>query len=80
MVGYQEPLVGPRMAVVNDEVELHLLLPSYQLSALEQAAARSVLTVPAVLRRAIGDFLRATSSAEHNDAEGRPSGTPEGIR
>lgn len=39
-------------------VELHLLVPVCQFTALEAVAARSQLTVAALLRRTIGDFLR----------------------
>jgi len=44
-------------ADTTDLVELHLLLPAYQFSALEEVADRSELTVAALLRRTIGDFL-----------------------
>ena len=44
-------------AHATDMVELHLLLPAHQFSALEAAAARSGLTVAALLRRTVGDFL-----------------------
>jgi CheY-like chemotaxis protein len=44
-------------------VELQLLLPAGQLTTLEAMAARSQLTVGALLRRTIGDFLRSPMAA-----------------
>jgi hypothetical protein len=48
-------------------VELHLLLPVRQFTALEAVAARSQLTVATLLRRAIGDFLRLPTEAHAGD-------------
>jgi hypothetical protein len=42
----------------TDVIELHLLLPARQVSALRAAALRSELTVDDLLRRTIGEFLR----------------------
>lgn len=45
----------------TEVVELHLLLPGCQFTALEAVAARSHLTVATLLRRTISDFLRPTA-------------------
>ncbi len=45
-------------ADATDVVELQLLLPSHQFAALEAEAVRLELTIAALLRRAIGDFLQ----------------------
>ena len=47
----------------TDEVELHLLLPAGQFSALEAAALRPELTVGELLRRTSGEFLRPPPAA-----------------
>ena len=67
-----------------DVVELHLLLPSDQVSALEAAAVRLELSVDALVRSAVGDFLRSPAALGFvGDVAGRPTAPrtlPEGIR
>ncbi len=53
-----EPVTGCSMAAGGDVVEVHLLSPARQLRALEAAAARSQVTVAALLRDTIDDLLR----------------------
>lgn len=53
-----DPVTGYSMASGGDVVEVHLLLPTRQLSALNAAAARSRVTVGALLRSTIDDLLR----------------------
>jgi hypothetical protein len=48
----------------TDVIEIHLLLPSHQFSALEVAATRSDRSVAALLRGTIGDFLRAQTPGQ----------------
>ena len=59
---------GP-MATGHDVVELHLLLPARQLSALETAAARSQVTVASLLRTTIDDLLRAPAARRDSNPE-----------
>jgi two-component system, OmpR family, response regulator len=53
-------LVAPSQA--TDVVELHLLLPSNQFSALEATAVRLELSVAALVRGAVRDFLRSPAA------------------
>lgn len=48
----------------TDVIEIHLLLPMSQLSALEAAAARSDRSVAAFLRGTIGDFLQSHAAGQ----------------
>jgi hypothetical protein len=64
MVGREVGRSLPGQAPATDVIELQLLLPSHQFAALEAAAVRSELTVAALLRRVIGDALRASDGGE----------------
>lgn len=46
----------------TDVVELHLLLPANQVSALEAAAVRLELSVAALVRLAVSRFLRSPAA------------------
>ena len=71
-------LVAPLHAA--DVVELHLLLPLNQVSALEAAAVRLELSVDALVRSAVGDFLRSPFVGEVTGRPTAPLTLLEGIR
>jgi hypothetical protein len=72
----------PAVTQETDVVELRLLLPSYQVSALEAAAVRLELSVAALVRLAISDFLQSPMTIGFvGEVAGRPTAPlPEGIR
>jgi hypothetical protein len=74
---------GGAIARENDMVEIDLLLPANQVSALEVAAVRAGLSVAALVRRVVSDFLQSTAAGGFvGEVAGRPTAplTPEGIR
>lgn len=48
---------GPKMSSDSDVVELPLLLPRWQVDALEEAANRQGMTTAQMIRRVISDFI-----------------------
>jgi hypothetical protein len=50
----------------TDVIEIRLLLPTSQFSALEATATRSDRSVAALLRSTIGDFLRSHEPCQRN--------------
>ncbi len=52
----------------DDVEELSLLLPAWQVSALEETAHAQGLTTAAMLRRLIEDFFRRTQRLSHTGA------------
>ena len=67
----------------NEVVEIDLLLPANQASALEVAAVRAGLSVAALVRRVVSDFLQSTAGGFAGEVAGRPTAPltlPEGIR
>lgn len=67
-----DPLVPSAHA--TDMVELHLLLPASQVSALEAVAVRLELSVVALVRLAVGDFLQSpTALGFVGEVAGRPT-------
>lgn len=75
---------GPAASHATDVVELRLLLPSNQVSALEAAAVRLELSVAALVRLAINSFLQSPAAVEFvGEVPGSPTAPlplPEGIR
>lgn len=75
---------GPMPSHATDVVELRLLLPSNQVSALEAAAVRLELSVAALVRLAVSGFLESPAVVGFaGEAPGRPTAPaslPEGIR
>jgi hypothetical protein len=53
------PASGPAAPPAGDVVEVHLLVPLHQVAALEAAGARLELTVGALIRRSVSDFLQS---------------------
>lgn len=49
---------GPSFSTDSDVVELPLLLPRWQVDALEEAANRSGMTTGQMIRRVISDLFR----------------------
>jgi hypothetical protein len=80
MTGHPSAVADRETAPANDDVELLLLVPARQLAALERAAVRAELTVTALLRRAVGDFLRPAPTDGFAGAAVPPGGIPEGIQ
>lgn len=76
------PTDHPAVSQATDVVELRLLLPSNQVSALEAAAGRLELSVTALVRLAISDFLQSPAVIGFvGEVAGRPTAPlPEGIR
>ena len=69
--GSTEPLVFARGV---DVVELHLLIQKDQFAALEAVATRAQLTVAALIRRTMGDFLRPPAAPGFvGEVAGRPT-------
>jgi len=70
----EEPESDTLMERTKDVVELQLLLPAHQFSALEAVAAQLEMTVATLLRRAIADLLRPRSAAGFvGEVASRPS-------
>ena len=80
----QIPPGGPAASHATDVVELRLLLPANQVSALEEAAVRLERSVAALVRLAVSDFLRSPVGVGFvGEVAGRPTPPlplPEGIR
>lgn len=72
----------PAVTQETDVVELRLLLPSKQVAALEAAAVRLELSVTALVRLAISDFLQSPKVIGFvGEIAGRPTAPlSEGIR
>jgi hypothetical protein len=65
---------APHLTRAADVVELHLLVPSDHITALEAAATRSHLTVAALVRRVLGDFLLSPAAVGFvGEVAGRPT-------
>lgn len=76
------PADDTAVSQATDVIELRLLLPSNQVSALEAAAVRLELSVAALVRCAISDFLQSPAAIGFvGEVAGRPTAPlPEGIR
>lgn len=76
------PTDHPAVSQGTEVVELRLLLPANQASALEAAAGRLELSVAALVRCAISDFLQSPAAVGFvGEVAGRPTAPlPEGIR
>ena len=76
MMGEHESGTDGPMATGHDVVELHLLLPARQLSALETAAARSHVTVASLLHTTIDGYLRTAATRSDSNPEAGGSIAP----
>jgi hypothetical protein len=80
MTGDPSAVADRETAPANDDVELLLLVPARQLAALERAAVRAKLTVTALLRRTVGNFLQSAATDGFVETAAPPSGIPEGLQ